>query len=75
MAKKATKKAQEWTEGDNGETTPTLSPQDLEILVKFVDVCCKRGAFDGGELEAIGGARNRIVALLHAQPKGIKEGF
>jgi len=78
MAKKATKKAtkesQEWTEGTNEETTPSLAPQDLSILVQFIDVCCKRGAFEGSELEAVGGARNRIVALLQTQPKGKGKG-
>ncbi|OUW42807.1 hypothetical protein CBD41_08395 [bacterium TMED181] len=47
-----------------------LSLQDIATMAQIVDLCSKRGAFEGQELEAVGGLRNRIVAFLEAnQPK------
>ena len=43
-----------------------LSLQDIATMVQIVDVCSKRGGFEGPELEAVGGLRNRIVAFLNA---------
>ena len=55
-----------------------LSLQDIATMVQIVDVCSKRGGFEGPELEAVGGLRNRIVAFLNAnapkdgdQPEGV----
>jgi hypothetical protein len=47
-----------------------LSLQDIATMAQIVDLCSKRGAFEGSELEAVGGLRNRIVKFLEAnQPE------
>ena len=47
-----------------------LSLQDIATCVQMVDLCSKRGAFEGPELETVGGLRNRLVAFVEAtQPK------
>ena len=43
-----------------------LSLQDIATMVQIIDVCSKRGGFEGPEMEAVGGLRNRIVAFLNA---------
>lgn len=59
-------------EGQN----PQLSLQDIATMVQIVDICSRRGGFEGQELEAVGGLRNRIVRFLNAAaPKdGAPEG-
>ena len=47
-----------------------LSLQDIATMAQIVDLCSKRGAFEGQELEAVGGLRSRVVKFLEAnQPK------
>lgn len=52
------------------ETAPTEAPQlslnDIQTLVQIIDICSKRGGFEGPELEAVGSLRNRVVAFLQA---------
>jgi len=43
-----------------------LSISDIGTIVSIIEICSKRGAFQGGELEAIGGVRNRVVAFLQS---------
>ena len=43
-----------------------LSLQDISTMVQIIDLCSKRGGFEGPELEAVGGLRNRIVSFLNA---------
>ena len=45
---------------------PQLSLQDMATVVQVIDICSKRGGFEGPELEAVGGLRNRTVAFLNA---------
>ena len=45
---------------------PSLSLQDMATCVQIVDLCSKRGAFEGAELETVGGLRTRIMAFLEA---------
>ena len=45
---------------------PQLSLQDIQAMVQIIDVCSKRGGFEGPELEAVGSLRNRTVAFLNA---------
>jgi len=52
-------------EGEQPEA-PQLSLQDIATLVQIIDICSRRGGFEGQELEAVGGVRNRIVAFLNA---------
>lgn len=71
--------------GDQQSTAPTMSPSDMvinlgdlqNILVVF-DLACGRGAFRGGELEAIGQLYNKINKFVQAanppaeSTKGVK---
>jgi len=43
-----------------------LQLQDIAMCVQIIDVCSKRGAFEGAELEPIGALRNRVAAFLEA---------
>lgn len=52
---------------------PGLSLQDIASMVQIVDLCSKRGAFEGAELETVGGLRTRIMAFLEAN-KPAEEG-
>ena len=49
-----------------GGEQPQLSLQDLATVVQIIDICSKRGGFEGPELEAVGGLRNRVVAFVNA---------
>jgi len=42
-----------------------LSLQDIATMVQIIDLCSKRGGFEGPELEAVGGLRSRVVAFLN----------
>ena len=46
-----------------------LSLQDISTMVQIIDLCSKRGGFEGPELEAVGGLRNRVVTFLNAATK------
>ena len=49
------------------ETAPVqLQLQDISMCVQIIDVCSKRGAFEGPEMEAIGALRNRVAKFLEA---------
>ena len=45
---------------------PQLSLQDIATIVQIIDIVSRRGGFEGQELEAVGGLRNRVVAFLNA---------
>jgi len=47
-----------------------LSLQDISTMVQVIDLCSKRGGFEGPELEAVGSLRSRIVAFLEEASKG-----
>ena len=49
-----------------GGEQPQLSFQDLATVVQIIDICSRRGGFEGQELEAVGGLRNRVVAFVNA---------
>ena len=53
-------------EGTEEQQAPNLSLQDISTFVQIIDLCSKRGGFEGQEMEAIGGLRNRTVAFLNA---------
>ena len=48
------------------EETPGLSLQDLSSVIQIIDLCSQRGAFQGSELEAVGGLRGRFQAFVAA---------
>lgn len=39
---------------------------DLAAVIQIIDVCSKRGAFEGAELESVGAVRGRIAAFVQA---------
>ena len=47
-----------------------LSLQDIATMVQIIDLCSKRGGFEGPELEAVGGLRTRVVTFLNEASKG-----
>ena len=52
------------------EAAPQLTLGDIATVVQIIDLCSKRGGFEGPELEAVGGLRSRVVKFLEAnQPK------
>jgi len=53
-------------EGGEQPEAPQLSLQDIATVVQIIDICSRRGGFEGQELEAVGGVRNRIVTFLNA---------
>ena len=53
-------------EGGEQPEVPQLSIQDLATVVQIIDICSKRGGFEGPELEAVGGLRNRVVAFVNS---------
>ena len=48
------------------QQAPQLSLQGIATFVQIIDICSKRGGFEGQEMEAVGGLRNRTVAFLNA---------
>jgi len=58
------------TEVSTEEQQVQLSLKDISTMVQIIDICSKRGGFEGPELEAVGGLRNRIVTFLNAASKG-----
>ena len=50
---------------NQAEEPVQLSLQDIATMVQIIDICTKRGGFEGPELEAVGGLRNRIVAFVN----------
>ena len=58
------------TEVGAEEQQVQLSLKDIATMVQIIDICSKRGGFEGPELEAVGGLRNRIVTFLNAASKG-----
>ena len=57
-------------EAETTEESVQLSLQDISTMVQIIDICSKRGGFEGPELEAVGGLRNRTVKFLEAASKG-----
>lgn len=66
---------------DNVETpaaeapaAPQLQLQDLMAAVQIIDICSKRGAFEGPEMETVGGVRGRLAAFVQANTPAAPEG-
>ena len=51
-----------------------LALADLAAVVSIIDITTKRGAFEGSELESVGGVRNRLAAFLQSQQPPAEEG-
>jgi len=44
-----------------------LSLNDIATFVQIVDIASRRGAFEGRELQGVGGLRNKVEAFLNQQ--------
>ena len=75
MAELVTEEVVNVADEKSAETeAPGLVVTDLVDCVKVIDICSKRGAFEGSELEAVGKLRSRLVTFLnHMMPKGEEE--
>lgn len=51
------------------EAAPQLTLGDISTMVQIIDLCSKRGGFEGQELEAVGALRSRVVKFLEATQK------
>ena len=59
------------TEAVETQEAPQLSLQDIATSVQVIDICSRRGGFEGQELETVGSLRTRLVTFLEAnRPKG-----
>jgi len=61
------------TEATEEAAPVQLSLADLAAVVQIVDAASKRGAFEGAELESVGGVRNRFAAFVEASQKAQSE--
>ena len=48
-------------------TADELTLNDLAVVLQVIDVCSKRGAFEGNELKDVGTLRNRIAEYVNAR--------
>jgi len=44
-----------------------VSKEELQAVVQIIDICSRRGAFEGAELEGVGALRSRLVSILNPQ--------
>jgi len=61
------------TEATEEAAPVQLSLADLAAVVQIIDVASKRGAFEGPELESVGGVRNRLGAFVDASQPAPEE--
>ena len=66
MSEEVNTAEEEVVDAPEGGEQPQLSLQDLATVVQIIDICSKRGGFEGPELEAVGGLRNRVVAFVNS---------
>jgi hypothetical protein len=48
------------------ESTPSLTVEDLILLVQIIQVCNSRGAFRPEELSKVGGLYDKMILFLDA---------
>ena len=67
-------------ETNNTEAT-TEAPEEVQLgladiaaAVQIIDITTKRGAFEGSELESVGGVRNRLAAFIDSHGPQETEG-
>jgi hypothetical protein len=52
------------------ETKANITLNDFIVMVKLIDVCSKRGAFEGAELKDVGMLRGRLADFIESnKPK------
>lgn len=44
-----------------------INLNDLAVVLQIIDVCSKRGAFEGNELKDVGTLRERIAAFVDSR--------
>lgn len=44
--------------------TPNLTIQDLQGLANIIDLAARRGAFQAGDMEAVGASFNKLIGFL-----------
>lgn len=57
---------QEMAQGQEQEQI-NLTLNDIATFVQIVDIASRRGAFEGRELQGVGGLRNKVEAFLQQQ--------
>jgi hypothetical protein len=50
-----------------------LGMGDLAAVIQIIDVCSKRGAFEGPELESVGQIRGKFAAFVQANQPPAEE--
>lgn len=53
--------------------TTAISLNDLQMLVNIIDVCTKRGAFQGDELLPVGQVREKLAAFIKMNTPDVEE--
>jgi hypothetical protein len=48
------------------EKNEGISLNDLALIINIIDICTKRGAFEGNELLTVGQVRNKLEAFVKA---------
>ena len=61
------------TEAPTEAAEVQLSLADLAAVVQIIDITTKHGAYEGAELESVGGVRNRCQAFVAAQTESESE--
>lgn len=61
------------TEKNTTEEYPKLQLSDVASVVNLIDICTKRGAFEGPELETVGALRNRLSLFVEASRPAVQE--
>jgi len=54
------------TETTEAQAVAAISLNDLQIMVNIIDLCTKRGAFQGDELLPVGQIREKLVTFVKA---------
>lgn len=54
------------TQATEAPAAPELQIRDLALAVNIIDLCSKRGAFEGPEMEQVGALRGRLAAFVKA---------
>lgn len=48
------------------QAQPEITLNDFVVMVKLIDICSKRGAFEGSELKDVGILRGRLADFIEA---------
>ena len=55
------------------EESLNLTIGDIAGIVSIIDICSKRGAFEGSELETVGALRSRVAAFVEQARPPVEE--